>query len=363
MKIARVERLRVDRRGAAASAAPLGVLVRIHGQSGEVGLGEVPTDETSASRSYGTACQWLDIYGASIVGEDSGSINALNERLDAADGDSRTGGQAARAAVEMALYDLVGRLRGSPLHKVLGGGYRSEIDQMADVALDESEPAETAAAAVREGFAGIRLAIARGSDAIAEAGASRTEAKVIVGILDAVGDHPFFDVVARQSLGNEAKVSMLVESLLSARFRPNLALVQPLHWLDLEGHARLRRKLPVPIVLEDSITSPEAMLQVVRAGAADRIVLDPWRVGGLRNARRIASICESAPIGVTISGACRTPVGRAALCHLAATIHGRYPISLGTEAAVADHGFSGEPSIVNGRVLLGTEGGLGVTLH
>jgi L-alanine-DL-glutamate epimerase-like enolase superfamily enzyme len=178
-----------------------------------------------------------------------------------------------------------------------------------------------------------------------------------------VGDRPFVDLVARQWLGNEAKVSMIVETLLGRRFRPNLALVQPLHWLDLEGHARLRQKLSVPIVLDDSIVSPEAMLQVVRAGAADRIVLDIWRVGGLRNARRIASICESAAIGVTLSGACQTPVGRAALCHLAATIHGRYPIRLGPAATVADHSFTGGPSLISSRISVGNADGLGVTLH
>jgi L-alanine-DL-glutamate epimerase-like enolase superfamily enzyme len=337
--------------------------VRIHTLSGEVGLGEVPTDETSMSRCYATACQWLDIYGASIVGEDSASINAINERLDAAEGGGGSGGWAARAAIEMAVYDLVGRLRGCPLHKVLGGSYRNELDQLVEVASDDAKPAEKASAAVREGFAGIRLTMSRRADGNAGAAASPAPAKAIVDMLDAVGDHAFLDVVARQSLGNEAKVSMFIESLLGVQFRPNLALVQPLHWLDLEGHARLRQKLPVPIVLEDSITSPEAMLQVVRRGAADRIVLDVWRVGGLRNARRIASICESAAIGVTISGACRTPVGRAALCHLAATIHGRYPISLGPEVPVADHNFTGGPSLIDERIVLGSDDGLGVTLH
>lgn len=327
-----------------------GILVRLHAASGLVGLGEVATDEACPTMSRATVSRWLERYGNHIRGAECGNANVLEQRLDAADPAGEPGCPPARAALEMAALDLVGRSRDCPLHDLLGGGYRTELELFREIDASDPDPVGSARTAIQDGHAGLRLAL------------PGRAAAAIAAVLDSVGDAPFVDIVARQSLGNEQRASMLVEGLLARQFHLNLALVQPLHRLDLEGHGRLRRKLPIQIVLEESITSPKAMSQVVRHAAADRIVLDPWRAGGLRNARRIANICESAAIGVVVAGPCRSAVGRAALGHLAATIHGSYPVCLAPERGEADAGLTGGPVFADGRASLGRGPGLGVVL-
>lgn len=358
MKIEAIDLIAI---GEKAQRAPEGILVRVRDASGLDGLGEVATDDTHLATCQATVAKWLDLYGSRVLGADCGNLNVLHQVLDAAEPREGAGSPAARAALEMAVLDLVGRTRGCPLHEVLGGGYRGEMDLYRQIDFGDPDPAGAALTAVRQGYAGIRLTIALSREGGRGAGAGLGTA-AIRGVLDAVGDTPFIDIVAHQSLGNEAKASMLAEGLLARQFAMNLALVQPLHRRDLGGHGRLRQKLPIPIVLEESITSPQAMAQVVRHAAADRIVLDPWRVGGLRNARRIANICEAAAIGVVVSGDCRSAVGRAALGHLAASVHGAYPVGLAEASSAVDAGLAGGPVIAGGKASLGSGHGLGVIL-
>ncbi|MEZ5865042.1 MAG: enolase C-terminal domain-like protein [Geminicoccaceae bacterium] len=342
--------MRIDRIDLMPFGEGSGILVRVASASGMAGLGEVATDDASPAMSRATVAAWLERYGAGVLGAECGNFNVLERRLDAAEPAGAAGCPPARAALEMAALDLVGRARGCPLHEILGGGYREALELFRDIGADDPDPAGTARAAIRDGHAGIRLSVSGPGTAAIEA------------VLDTVGNVPFVDLVASQSFGNEQRASMLVEALLARQFHLNLALVQPLHHLDLAGHGRLRSKLPIPVVLEESITSLEAMAQVVRHAAADRIVLDVWRVGGLRNARRIANICESAAIGVVVAGPCRSAVGRAALGHLAATIHGSYPVWPAPHRGEVEAGLTGGPAFAGGRASLDRGPGLGVVL-
>jgi L-alanine-DL-glutamate epimerase-like enolase superfamily enzyme len=106
----------------------------------------------------------------------------------------------------------------------------------------------------------------------------------------------------------------------------NLALEQPLHYANIEGHREVRMTTRVPVILDESIHSPEAAMQAVRTGACDRVVIKACRVGGLTMARQVMAVCEAAGIGVSIDTAPYTLVGDTAHLHLAATAADPYPV-------------------------------------
>jgi L-alanine-DL-glutamate epimerase-like enolase superfamily enzyme len=340
-----------------------GIVVCVRVKSGVVGVGEVVIDNSSVEHTFASVSHWLDEYATSIAGATVTNINAINMQLDNVSGRDEIGHRAARAAFEIAIYDLIGKIRGCPVHEVLGGGYRQDLDMLWKISPNAEKPAEDALAAIQLGYAGVKLELADSHSTLGLSGV-HTEQKIVEirAVLDAVGAEPYVDVVARQSLGNVARASMLVEEIIRDSFRANFALQQPLHKLDLMGHSQLRKKLPVPIILDESITSPAAIIQAVRLGATDRIVLDIWRVGGLQNAMRIANICESAAIGVSVSGRCCTSVGKAAICHLAASIQGNYPISFVAHGDSGDSHITGGPDVLNGRAVFGEASGLGIDL-
>lgn len=337
-----------------------GVVVRMHSSTGLTGLGEAVFDDSHRTTSHANVLAWLKLYDAQVQQVPCANINELNRRLDMVDEGASQGCPSARAAIEMAALDVVSKARNRPLHETLGGGYRELFDLSIDIDGEEANLPARAVAAVQRGYAGVRLTMARPQQRD-EAERKRLGAADIREVLEACGSDIAVELVCHQAFANESTASMLLQGVHEGGLYRNFSLVQPLDEGDLVGHGRLREKHPSPIVLEEGVSSPAAMAQIVRHSAADRVVLDLWRVGGLYNAKKIANICESAAIGIIVSGRCRTAVGRAAVGHLAAILHGSHPIALSASEADDDL-VHGGLVIVDGKAKLGSGPGLGVAL-
>jgi L-Ala-D/L-Glu epimerase len=340
------------------------IIVRIRTASGLSGLGGAAATPAEDVRTLSSLIGWLKAYEAAIVGADAANINALHQIMDRVSGQHPPGCQAARAAIDMAVHDLMGKARGCPVHEILGGAYRTEMQVTSRISGATAEEIAVAARAqVEGGYRGLSIGI--GSDVLPPAlSIAHLEEKCqrLLGALEAVGAEISIDADANQSLGNPALVSRLFEKVLSKRFYANLALQQPLNKFDLLGHAALREKLPVPIVLTESVVSAEAMMQIERLGAADRIGLSLERVGGLNSAMRVADICEAAAIGISPTISSYTGIGAAALFHLAAALHDPYPVDTGEYQVMPNGLVTGGAEMQNGRATLSKAPGLGVEI-
>jgi L-Ala-D/L-Glu epimerase len=340
------------------------IIVRIRTASGLSGLGDAAATPAEDVRSISSLIGWLKRYEAAIAGADASNINAVQQIMDRVSGQHPPGCQAARAAIDMAVHDLIGKVRGCPVHEILGGAYRSEMQVTARIS---GRTAEDIAAAARSHVeAGYRaLTIEVGSDVLPPAlsiARLEEECEHLHAALEATGTDISIDAHANQSLGNPALVSRMFEQVLSKRFYPNLALFQPLDKFALLGHVALREKLPIPIGLTESVVSAEAMMQIERLGAADRIGLSLERVGGLSNAMRVADICEAAAIGISPAVTSFTGIGAAAGFHLAAALHDPYPVDAIDYQKTSDTLTTGGPEIENGHVTLRNAPGLGVEI-
>ena len=340
------------------------VIIRIKTDSSVIGLGEAALTASYPNPTIGGLLDCLQAYATALVGADALNLNEIYRRLDDVSGAFLLGCQPARAAIDMAIHDIIGKAREVPVFKVLGGAYRTEMEMLAN--LHEDMPEEKAAAARRyvdSGFRGLKVKI---GDSIIHDGRSikniEREKQNLLAVLRSVGPEIYVDADANQSWANVGQVRSIFTSILDEEFYGNLALEQPLHHLDLKGHAELREALPIPIILDESVVSPEAMMQIARVGAADRIVLQVSRVGGLRNAGQIADICETASIGISLDTMPFTKLGDAAHCHLAATLRDPFPIDAEGHLWFDKTPFVGGFEIADGRVILGDEPGLGVEL-
>ncbi|MCP4383062.1 MAG: hypothetical protein GY798_16845 [Hyphomicrobiales bacterium] len=152
------------------------------------------------------------------------------------------------------------------------------------------------------------------------------------------------------------------ERVVRTALHPNMSVEQPLHHLDLAGHAFVRRSLPLPMILDESVTSPVAMMQIARMAACDRIVLKPNRVGGLWPARKIIAICEAGGIGVSLDTMPFTALGNTMLCHLAATIKTAYPLDAEGHTFFEDSPFRGGLELRGGRAHISDTPGFGVVI-
>ena len=121
---------------------------------------------------------------------------------------------------------------------------------------------------------------------------------------------------------------------------------------------------PVPLILDESVWSPRAMMHIAELGACDRVVLKLNRVGGFFPALQVVAICEAAGIGVSVDTNPYTLVGDTAVCHIAAAVRTPYPVDCEGHVSFLTLGeeklFRGGIRLDGGRARLPDAPGLGV---
>ena len=346
-----------------ASGVP-SIVVRVNTDEGISGLGEATTMTWYFNETQEGMMKLLELYEQVLIGEDPFNVVNAHCKMDLFTGADAPGCHSARAAIDMALYDIIGKAQNRPVYEVLGGAYRTEFEMLTN--LYEDTPEEKAKAckeSVRKGFRGLKIKV---GDILLTEGWSmqnlRKEKDKLIAALEAVPPDIYVDADANQSWTNAKIAVNIVEELFQDKYYPNLSLEQPLHYLDISGHSYLRRSLRTPIILDESVLSPEAMLQIAKHDAADRIVLKLNRVGGFWPARKVISIAEAASIGISVDTMPFTKLGDTANCHLAATIKDPYPVDAEGHLWFGANPFRGGIEIKNGRATLPKEPGLGVEL-
>jgi len=323
------------------------VIVRLTTADGITGLGEAGLRRSAGTGSFGGAGDFLAACATPLLDADPQNLNALCDLAQQLGSPADGAVVAARAALDIAAHDLVGHLRGCPVHSILGGAFRHDIALTSTIRLGDAPPTAGAKA--------LRLSIATASGT-----PEPMAARQVQDLLKAVGSNVQVDLDAGQSFDNPALARRFIAQVFHTAFYTNVALRDPLPTADLAGYALLRDALLVPIVLETAVTSARAMATIVRMQAADRVVIGLDRVGGLREAMRILSLCEPAAIGAVAASAARTAIGMAAACHFAAAMHDTFAAELSDPF---DADSAAGLAISNGRANVGTAPGLGVRLH
>lgn len=343
-------------------APPETAFVRITADDGTEGYGDGATLPHYLGHGIGSMLDWLGRFRGVLIGEDPLNVAGIHHRMEAVASIGVPGCRPAQAAIDMAIYDLAGKVHGCPVYELLGGSYRHELElqtQMHGHTVDQL--LGVCSYYVERGFTGLKLKI--GSQLRQHGFSKRSfdeDAEKVAGVMARLPHHVQVDVDANQGIMNAKMAIVMFENVRRTAFHPNMAVEQPLHHLDLAGHAAIRKALPFPVVLDEAVTSPTAVLQIVRMEAADRIVLKPNRVGGLWPARKIIDICEANGIGVSLDTMPFTLLGDTMLCHLGATIREHFPLDAQGHTFFAGTPFSGGVRIADGRAHLSGQPGFGV---
>jgi o-succinylbenzoate synthase len=274
------------------------ILLSVHA-AGLTGYGECVADATPgyAYETTGTAWHILrDFLAQVIVGQ------PLPEPLDfQAQVAGVRGHLMAKAGLEMALWDLKGKVEGRALREMLGGT-RAAVDVGVSVGIQASPEhlVEVVAGYLAQGYGRIKIKIKPGRD-VADTRAVRS---AFPGIRLQV------DANSAYTLASAGALSPLDEMDL-------LLIEQPLAEDDLWDHSRLQAALRTPICLDESILSERHARQALEMGACRVINIKPGRVGGLSQALAIHDLCRTQGVPVWCGGMLETGVGRAANLALA----------------------------------------------
>ena len=286
------------------------VLVRIRTEEGVEGIGEGVTAGGPwwGGESVETIKVVIDTYLAPLlIGEDATRSEYLLEKMDRV----AAGNQFAKAAIEMACYDLLGKSLGVPLCDLLGGLY------------SESLPVAWALGAGGETKANIAEAQEKLDANL------HSRFKVKVRAVEADADVERVTQLSK-ALGEEARLiidpNQSWDGVTAIRLLPRLAeagvslLEQPLPRWDLDGMARLVEMELVPIMADEGMYSVQDALAFAKRRAAHVFSLKTHKSGGLTRTNKTAAVAEAAGIRCYGGTTLETSVGTAASLHLYCTM-------------------------------------------
>jgi O-succinylbenzoate synthase len=206
----------------------------------------------------------------------------------------------AKAALEMAAWDLYARQQGVPLSRLLGGS-RREIESGVSIGIQDSldQLVEKVALELEAGYRRVKIKIKPGWDVEAAARVRERfgDIKLMVDA-NAAYSRDDADHLARL----DAFDLMMIE--------------QPLDYDDLLDHAWLQPRLRTPICLDESIKTVKQAREAIELGACRIINIKPGRVGGHAESIRVHDLCKAHGVPVWHGGMLESGIGRAHNIHL-----------------------------------------------
>ena len=279
------------------------IVVMLKTDTGHVGYGGAPATAVITGDTHGSIVDAIRHYIAPrLVGQEIADLNRLTRLVQGA----MEKNSSAKAAVEIAIYDLFGQLYGAPLYKLLGGGdpvittdITISVDTIDKMVADSLK-------AVERGFDSLKIKVGKDIGVDIE----RTKA-----IYAAVEDRALLRLDANQ--GWTAKQAVYAIQELE-RAGVKLELVeQPVKAHDLEGMRYVTERVNTPVMADESVFGPMQVIELIRMRAADIINIKLMKTGGISNAIRIADIAALHGVECMIGCMLEGSISVAAAVHVA----------------------------------------------
>lgn len=254
------------------------VIVEIHTDTGAIGYGEAPPTGVITGDTTGAIIGAIrDHIAKTIIGRDVDEFEDLIQSVQSC----ILKNTSAKAAVDMALWDLYGQLYKIPVYKMLGGARKQIIT---DITISVNSPEEMARDAVD--------AINRGYDCLkVKVGADPTLDVVrLAAVREAVGNDVCIRIDANQAW--QPKEAVRILNQMQERGLAIEFVEQPVKAHDIEGLKYVTDHSYVPVLADESVFGPEDALKIMQMRAADLVNIKLMKCGGLYNALKIVSAAE-----------------------------------------------------------------------
>ena len=279
------------------------VVVMVHTDTGHIGYGSAPATAVITGDTHGSIMDAVRYYIAPrVIGQEIADLNRITQLVQSA----MEKNTSAKAAVEIAVYDLWGQLYGAPLYQLLGGGdpvittdITISVDYIDKMVADSM-------AAVERGFESLKIKVGKDIGVDIE----RTKA-----IHAAVEGRALLRLDANQGWTPKQAVYAL-QTLEDAGVKLEL-VEQPVKAHDLEGLRYVTERVHTPVMADESVFGPMEVIELIRMRAADIVNIKLMKTGGISNAVRIADICGLYGVDCMIGCMLESSIGVAAAVHLA----------------------------------------------
>jgi L-alanine-DL-glutamate epimerase-like enolase superfamily enzyme len=282
------------------------LIVEVVDSDGVRGFGEAPEVWAVTGDSIaGSAACVEGPLGTVVSGRDADDLNDTCRRVRRA----VAGNLAAKAAIDVALHDLVARRRGVPLPMLLGGAGLTVATDVTVSAGSADEVAKAALERVADGFRALKLKV--GIDAA-------SDAAQVLAVREAVGPDVALRLDANQ--GWTSREAVRVIGRLEDGDADVELVEQPVRAADIDGLGWVTDRVQTPIMADESVFGVPDLVRIIERRAADLVNVKLAKSGGFIPARTLLELAEAHDMGTMIGSMMETHVGVGAAASLAAAV-------------------------------------------
>ena len=282
------------------------VIVKVHTDEGIVGHGEsAPFARLSQLGQKPIVDVLLDYLAPAVIGKNPFNLEEIWRAMDRATPYAAQ----AKGAIDMALYDIMGKKTGMPAYNFLGGAVRKEIPLQAIVTLDTLDNMKQASLNwVDKGFKTIRIKLGQGD--------LKKDVKLVHEIRKAVGD----DVKIRVDPNQAYSVKEALKMIPVLEEHDIEIYEQPVLWSDLDGLAQINAATTIPVMPHEAMSSIQDVKALIDHKAVSLFSIKTDRPGGLTKARITRDLAELYNIPCVVMSSVELSVSTFASMQFAATL-------------------------------------------
>ena len=279
------------------------IVVLVRTDSGHTGHGEAPPTAVITGDTHGSIVEAIERHiKPRLIGQDISNLNHICGLIQ----NSMERNTSAKAAVEIAVYDLWGQLHGAPLYQMLGGG-DPVITTDITISVDHIDKmVADSIAAVERGFDSLKIKVGK------DIGLDIERVKAIHA---AVEGRALLRLDANQ--GWTAKQAVYAMHALEDAGVLLELLEQPVKAADIEGLKYVTERVHTPVMADESVFGPSQVFDLIQRRAADIINIKLMKTGGISNAVRVADIAALYGVQCMIGCMLESAISVAAAVHLA----------------------------------------------
>jgi L-alanine-DL-glutamate epimerase-like enolase superfamily enzyme len=295
----------------------LSVLVRVRTTDGLEGWGEGTPDQNVTGETWESTTEVIRHHLApALIGHDARDREMALHKMDA----RVEGVPTAKAALEIALFDLLGRASGLPVYALLGGRSKEHLTISRVVSIKSPEAmAADAAKHVFDGFKTVKVKVGDPAN-------WRLDVERIKAVRSAIGSSIGMKIDVNQGWRTAGTAIAAINAIRGEQ--PDY-VEQPVLWWDLEGLADVRRQTGVTIMIDEGCHSVRDMQRAVRLRAADLVNIKLMKTGGLHRALQLNAIAETAGIAAQVGTMVESSIASAAGLHLATALANVKTVEMG----------------------------------
>ncbi len=323
------------------------VVIILETDTGLRGYGSAPATAVITGETHGSIIEAIrTMIMPRILGQDIRDLNRIVELIK----HSIFRNFSAKAAVEIAVYDLFAQSFNAPLYKVLGGG-EPVISTDVTISIDYIDKmVADAKAAVALGFDALKIKV--GKDLA-------LDIERVKAVYSAVSDKALIRLDANQGWTPKQTVSALRE--LEASGVEIEFIEQPVRGDDVDGMKYVTERVSTPVMADESTFGPKEVIDIIRMHGADIINIKLMKTGGISNAIKIADIAAIHDVECMIGCMAETSIGVSAAAHVAvAKSNAITRVDLDSPALAASNPVHGGVNFNNSEITIGDAPGLGI---